>query len=157
MAVQRLLEALVKELASFQTGEDFNSRIRLSIAGLVIWNMWGLPKKDAGGKDVAQLPLLVLDATPVQALVEYLTQRHDRLPEVGAVIRLPEYVTVVQYAASSNGHAVLGNEWRRQQVAEQLAAERRDHAVATPDQEAVICFRSQREAMEGLGFFLLRC
>jgi len=142
MAVQRLLAALVEGLASFQTGEDFNSRIRLSIAGIDIWNLRGFPKKDAGGKDAANLPLLVLDATPVSALVEHLTQRHDRVPEVRAVIRLPENATVVQYAASSNGHAVLGNEWRRKQVEEQVASERRDHPVSTPDQEAVICFRS---------------
>ena len=43
---------------------------------------------------------------------------------------------MVQYAASSNGHAVLRDEWR----------------VPSSDREAVICFRSQREAMEGSGF-----
>ena len=141
-----------QELGSFQTGEDFNSRLRLSSAGIAIWKLRDLPKKMAGGRDLAQAPLLVLDATPVAVLVEHLTQRHQRLPEVRASVRLPENVAVVQYASSSNGHAVLQEEWRRQQVAAQVAAERQDYPVSTPDLEAAICFRSQREALEGLGF-----
>ena len=152
MAVLRLLEALAEELSSFQSGEDFNSRLRLSTAGIDVWKLRPFPKKDAGGKNPAQLPLLVLDATPLEVMTNHLTRRHSRRLEVRASVRLPGNVTVVQYAASSNGHAVLGNEWRRQQVADQVAKERQDHPVSNSGQEAVICFRSQRAAMEGLGF-----
>ena len=76
VAVLRLLEALIEELASFQTGEDLNSRIRLSTVGIDIWKLRDRPEKDAKGNDPAHLPLLVLDATPVEVLVEHLTQRH---------------------------------------------------------------------------------
>ena len=98
------------------------------------------------------MPLLVLDATPVQVLTDHLASRHSRLPEITASIRIPGNVTVVQYAASSNGHAVLSDPRHRQRVGKQVAVERDTHPVTSPDKEAVICFRSQREAMEELGF-----
>ena len=152
MAVRRLLEVLIVELSSFAAAEDFNSRIRLNTAGINIWNLRALPTKDAKGKDPSRMPLLVLDATPVQVLTDHLASRHSRLPEITASIRIPGNVTVVQYAASSNGHAVLSDPRHRQRVGKQVAVERDTHPVTSPDKEAVICFRSQREAMEELGF-----
>jgi hypothetical protein len=151
-SVLQLLRALREELPSFLAGEEFNCRMRLDAGGIDIWQLRELPDDTREGKSFGDLPLLVLDATPVEAFVSHLTQRHQRLPDVRAVVRLPENVRVVQYAASSNGHAVLREDGARQRVASEIAAERESHPAAQPEQEAAVCFRSQRQIVENLGF-----
>jgi hypothetical protein len=151
-SVLRILQALREELPSFLTGEEFNCRIRLDAGGIDVWQLRELPDDTPEGKSFADLALLVLDATPVEAFVTQLTQRHQRLPDIRAMVRLPENVRVVQYAASSNGHAVLREDGARQRVVGEIAAERKSHPVAQPEQEAAVCFRSQRQLVENPGF-----
>lgn len=151
-SVQHLLEALQEELPAFLSYEEFNSRVRMDAGGINIWRLKELPEDTPGGTSFRHLALLVLDATPVEALVDYLTQHHQQLAPVRAVVQLPESVRVVQYAASSNGHVVLREEWPRERVAREIAAERQQHPVAHPEQEAAICFHSQRQMVADLGF-----
>jgi len=98
------------------------------------------------------MALLVLDATPIEAFVAQLMKGHERLPDVEGTVRLPENVTVVQYAESSNGHAALREPLRREAVLADLASERERFPVSAPEREAAICFKSQRDRVEQLGF-----
>lgn len=95
--------------------------------------------------------MLVLDATPIEAMVDDLTKLHQRLPDIGAEVRLPESVTVVQYAGRTNGHGVLREERHLRAVLAEVAAER-ERFPAPSSGEAVICFRAHRERFVGLGF-----
>lgn len=151
MAVRSLLEALIEELPSFLKGEDFNSRIRLGTSGIDIWRMRELPDVEDERRSLADMAMLVLDATPVDSFVDYLTQKHERLPDVKATVRIPENVRVVQYASSSNGHAALREKTAIDRVAAEVTTERRRYPTRT-DEEAIICFQSQRKVMEDLGF-----
>jgi hypothetical protein len=152
VAVRRLLEALIEELPSFLRGEDFNSRLRLNTSGMDIWRMRDLPEAEDNRRSLAEMAMLVLDATPVDTFVDYLTQQHERLPDTRATVWLPENVTVVQYASSSNGHAVLREQHRMDAVASEIAAERQRYPADWPEQEAAVCFVSQRKTVENLGF-----
>ena len=106
-----------------------------------------MPDRSAGGMDV-----LVLDGTPVEALVDHVTQHHERLPDVRAAVRLPENVHVRQYATSTNGHAVLRDRERVQEVLSEVEAERHRTQADRPDAEGVVCFRGLREAVIKVGF-----
>ncbi|MBI4302170.1 MAG: hypothetical protein HY664_06160 [Chloroflexi bacterium] len=151
-AVMRLMEALMEELPAFLSREDFNSRIRLDTRGIDICKLRELPNDTPGGFQFADIPVLLLDATPIDVFMNYLTRFHDRLPDVRASVRLPDNVTVVQYASSSNGHAVLREQWGVERVAAEIVAERRRFPALHPEQEAAICFVSQRDAIEKMGF-----
>ena len=50
------------------------------------------------------MALLVLDATPVGALVGHVVRQHERPPDVRPTVRLPENVTVVQHAGARHAH-----------------------------------------------------
>lgn len=150
--VVRVLTALTEELPAFLTGEAHNSRLRLDAHGIDVWRLKPHPT------DRKQVPLLrdkailVLDATPVEPLVDYLIQYHQRLPDVSASVKLPENVTVVQYASSSNGHAALREQKRYDQVASEITEERARFPVPRSEDEAAICFVAHREGITKLGF-----
>lgn len=147
-----VLKALREELTAFRSGADFNSRLRLGRGGIEVWTPRA-PVPDRHGIPIApQMALLVLDATPVPPLVEHVMRDHERLPDVRAAVRLPENVTVVQYASSSNGHAVLAHERNVAAVVGEVMRERADHPVADPEQEAVIGFKRNRAPFVEAGF-----
>lgn len=150
--VLEVVRALRDELSAFESGEDFNSRLRLSTAGIDIWSLRA-PVPDHNGLPILpRMALLVLDATPVEALVAHVSQHHERLPGVRATVRLPENVTVVQYAGSSNGHTLLADEGRLHDAVSEVIAERRSHPVTRPEGEAAIVFKRHREAFSRTGF-----
>jgi hypothetical protein len=98
------------------------------------------------------MDLLILDATPVMALVDQLARHHERLPDVGVTARLPENVKVRQYATSTNGHAVLQDPTRMEAVLGEIAAERQRWPVERPEKEGVVCFRSLKKTLVESGF-----
>ena len=149
--IKSLLDALSDELPSFLSGEDFNSCLRIDGEGLHVFRMRE-PATDRQQRLIlAELPLLVLEATPISALVERLTAQHTRLPDVTVTVALPENVTVVQHAGSSNGRTVLRDPERLKDVLAEVSAERDRFPVADPAREAAICFRFVRSEVEALG------
>ncbi|MGB2695153.1 MAG: hypothetical protein WBD55_08195 [Dehalococcoidia bacterium] len=147
-----LFEALREELPAFERSEPFNSRIRLDAAGVEVLELKRHVTNHEGETPAAEMAMLVLEATPVDALVDHLTSLHERLPDVAADVRLPESVTVVQYATSTNGHVVLRDEQRMNAVLVEVAAERERFPVAGSNREAAVCFRDQRDRLLELGF-----
>lgn len=150
--ILEVVRALRDELPGFESGEDFNSRLRLSTMGIEVWSLRAPVPDHHGLPILPRMALLVLDATPVQALVAHVSCHHERLPDVSARVRLPENVTVVQYAGASNGHTLLGDEERLQAAVSEVVAERRSHPVACPDAEAAVVFKRHRAAFAGAGF-----
>ncbi len=147
-----LLDALRTELTAFESADDFNSSLRLSSSGIDVWTLRE-PVPDRHGVPIApHMALLVMDATPVEPLVRHVMRDHQRLPDVQARIRLPENVTVAQYASTSNGHAVLADEAKLRSVLDEVIDERARHPVGTPAEEAVVVFKRHRKAMTAAGF-----
>ncbi len=142
----RLFEALREELPAFLRGEEFNSRIRIDVGGVEVLKLKEHVTNRHGETPAASMAMLVLEATPVDALVDHLSGLHERLPDVEAQVRLPESVTVVQYASSSNGHAVLRDEERLAAVLAEVTAERERLPVGSPDREAALLPCAQRPA-----------
>ena len=79
-------------------------RLRLDPSGIDVWSLREHAADALGRVSVDQVDMLVLDATPVDSLVDHLTHRHDRLPDIHAEVALPPNVKVVQYAERPNGH-----------------------------------------------------
>ena len=147
-----VLNALRAELAAFESGADFNSCLRLNSRAIEVWTLRE-PVPDRHGVPIApQMALLVLDATPVDALVEHVMRDHQRLPDVRAIVRLPENVTVAQYASTSNGHTVLADEGHLQAVINEVARERVKYAVGDLTEEAVVVFKQRRRRFVETGF-----
>jgi hypothetical protein len=150
--ILRLFEALREELPAFLRGEEFNSRILIDVGGVEVLKLKEHVTNRGGETPAASMAMLVLEATPVDALVDHLTGLHERLPDLEAQVRLPESVTVVQYASSSNGHAVLRDEERLIAVLAEVTAERERWPVGSPGREAAVCFRAHRDRLVELGF-----
>src|SRR5581483_6188137 len=150
--VKTLIRALVQELPAFLRGEDFNCRVQVSSARFIVAALRA-PASDRAGKPLlAETPLLVLDATPVKTLVDHLTVNHGRLPDVEALVALPDQVHVIQSAARTNGHLVVRDERHQGALLAEVAAYRAAHSVAEPAQEAAITFKGQRTELVKLGF-----
>ena len=147
----RLVRTLEEELALFGAGEDFNSRLRLSGGGLEVWRLREHMRDQSGLPLLPAMDLLVLDATPVRKLVDYLTRDHDRPPDVEAAVRLPQEVRVVQLATATNGHAVMREEENVNAVLSQIAAERSLHPVS-PEGEGAVCFKALKKTLVESGF-----
>jgi hypothetical protein len=147
----QLFEALREEQRAFLSGEDFNSRIRLG-AGIEVVRLREHVKTKRGDVPVKEMALIVLEATPNEALVDHATKQHERLPHVAAEGRLPANVDVVQCAGRSNGHSVLRDERHLRSVFAEVAAERERFPVASPEREAAVCFREHRAQLVDLGF-----
>ena len=150
--VTKLIEALTAESPIFMRGEDLNSRIRIDASGIDVWQLRECNHPFGNRSSLADMALLILDATPVDVLVGKLTKQHERLPDVRSHVQLPENVTVVQYASSSNGHAVLADPIRMQTIISEISDERMRCPVDGPNLEAAVCFRSHRRTVENLGF-----
>ncbi len=131
-AVMQVAEALRDELSAFESGEDFNSRLRLSRDGIEAWALRAPVPDQHGLPILPRMALLMLDATPIEALGAHVTRHHECLPDVRATVRLPDNVTVVQYAGASNRHAVLRDERHLDAAIAEVLAERRAHPVADP-------------------------
>ena len=150
--VTKLIEALTAESPIFMRGEDLNSRIRIDASGIDVWQLRECNHPFGNRSSLADMALLILDATPVDVLVGKLTKQHERLPDVRSHVKLPENVTVVRYASSSNGHAVLADPIRMQTIISEISDERMRYPVDGPNLEAAVCFRSHRRTVENLGF-----
>jgi hypothetical protein len=149
--VTALLDALREELPSFLSGEDFNSRFRIDQDGMHVFRV-RQPATDRLQREiVAELPLLVLEATPIPSLVECITAHHTRLPDVRVDVSLPENVTVVQHAGSSNSRTVLRDPERLKAALSEVSAERDRFPIANPNREAAICFRFVQGDVVALG------
>ncbi len=146
-----LFATLQDELGSFKAGDDFNSRLRLSLDGIEVWNLKHHVRSRIGEALLSQLDLLLLDATPVTTLVHHLTRDHERLPDIDVAIRKPQNVKVVQYAATTNGHTVLSNANKALQVRAEINSERLSLPLP-PEKEGVICFRGMRAGLVSDGF-----
>ena len=147
-----VLNALRSELPAFESGADFNSSLRLGSRGIEARALRE-PVPDQHGVPIApHMALLVLDATPVAALVSHVMRDHKRLDDVHARVRLPENVRVVQYASTSNGHTVLGGDRNLQAVIDEIEQERVTHPVGDPTEEAVIAFKSHIRPFVEMGF-----
>ena len=150
--IRRLFAALQEERPAFQSGDPFNSRLRLDANGIELAALRDHARIRGGRACVADTALLVLDATPIPALVDHLTREHDRLPDVRASVRLPENVTVVQYASASNGHAVLRHPGRLGAVLAEVQAERARRPAPGPADEAVVAFQACQRQLIAAGF-----
>jgi hypothetical protein len=147
-----LLHALRDEVPHFQGSRDFNSRLRLTRDGIELRRMREHVFDRYGQPLVAAMDMLVLDATPIEALVNHLTKHHQRLPDVRVTARLPEAVKVRQYATSTNGHAVLNKPERLNSVLAEVAAERKRSPVENADREGVVCFSRLKKHFVAAGF-----
>lgn len=150
--ILRAVEALRAELPAFESGADFNSRLRIGSGGIDVW----APREavaDRHGIPIApQMALLLLDATPVESLVSHVMRDHERLPDLRVTIGLPESVTVAQYAATSNGHSVLSDERNLHAAVAEVQQERTAHPATDPREEAVVVFRRHRTPFVDVGF-----
>ena len=149
--IKSLLDGLRDELPSFQSGEDFNSRLRIDQDGLHIFRLRRAAIDRKERTIIAELPLLVLEATPIPGLVDRLTAQHTRLPDVRVDVSLPPNVTVVQHAGSSNSRTVLRDPERLKSALAEVSTERDRFPVTEPNREAAICFKSIRAAVETVG------
>ena len=147
----RLFAALRDELHQFRSGEPFNSRIRISRDGVEIRWLREHVRPRNRPPTVADMAVLVLDATPVDPLVDHLTGLHHRLPDVAVRIRLPDNVTVVQYAGSTNGHTVLRDDARRDALLREVQAERDAYPVERPEHEGAVGFLRLDDSLGRLG------
>ncbi len=141
-----LFSALRYELPLFQSGEDFNSRLRLGPDGIEVWYLKDHARSRARQALLPEMELLILDATPVPSLVDYLTRDHERLPDMEVRIQMPENAKVVQYASTSNGHTVLRDSEKALQVLAEITSERLKLPLP-PEREGAVCFRSMRASL----------
>jgi len=148
----RLVAALKDEADWFASGEDFNSRLRIRDGAIEVWEVREHVLNGFGETIVRTLPLLVLEATPVEALVNHLTNLHARLPDVHAPVALPDAVKVVQHASSHNGRTALRDEQHVAGLLAEVRSERERHPTVSPDREAAVCFKALAERTEQLGF-----
>ena len=149
-SVAALLTALREELDRFRAGEDFNSRIRVSHGCIEVGRV-RVHICDREGVIIARMPMLVLDATPVAALVDDLTALHERLPDVTGEIALPANVAVVQYATGSNGHTSLRSEGTLERVLGEIQAQRHELPCDVRD-EALVVYKEVLQRFEGASF-----
>lgn len=147
--VARVLAALQDEVLAFERGEPFNSRIRLSAHAIEVVEVRA-PATDRFGVPILPTkPLLVLEATPIRALVDRLTRDHTRWPDLTANVRLPENVTVVQYAGSTNGISHLRDDGRLSAMVGEVLAERQRCPTL---REAVVTLKAHERTFTDLGF-----
>jgi hypothetical protein len=155
--IARLVQLLRRERDSFAAGDEWNSGLTLSPAGLELRTL-RTPVLDAE-KDrplLSHRPVLVLDATPLSALIDAFARTHglERLPDYRPTVALPTTVTVTQIADRSFGKTALGQKRTRpdgtlvdtgidQAIAALLAA-RHDYPG---DREAVVCPKGLRDAV----------
>ncbi len=147
-----LFATLRRELAAFETGEDFNSLLALGRFGIAVARLREHAVDRQGRVIVEGSGLLVLDATPLHSLVDHLTARHERLPDVDGEIALPPNVTVVQYASSTNSHSVLPQEGRVARVVAEVQEERRRLPASDPTHEALITYKAAVPRFADAGF-----
>jgi hypothetical protein len=144
--LRRVLAALKEELPAFECGEDFNSRLRLRWDAergervIEVQRLRQGPTDKLGKNLLAEIPLLVLDATPIPALVDHLTRLHDRLPDVRVEVAVPPSVHVTQHADRTNAHSTLADPERVAEVVTAIDAERLAQPV-TPDKEGAVVYR----------------
>ncbi len=146
-----LLDVLSEELPRFLCGDDFNSQLKIDHDGLHVSRL----RQPAVNKQqqvvIAEMPFVILEATPVEALVDHVTVTHARLPDVSVDVELPANVTVVQHAGSSGGRTVLKQPQRAADVLAEVAAEREHYPISSSEKEAAICFGFLRGAVENVG------
>lgn len=147
-----VLHAFKQELADFLRGEDFNSHLALSRDSLRVGRMRP-PAVDRRGRVMLDgMGLLVLDATPLPVLVDYLCQEHECLPDVDGDIELPANVTVVQYAAATNSHSTLPKGEQVNHVLKQVEQERGRLPAASGSDEALIAYKGVLARFADAGF-----
>lgn len=139
------------ELPRFVTGEDFNSNLRLSPEGIEVWCLKDHARSRHGLPLLPEMDLLILDATPVPTLVDYLTRDHQRLPDLEVRIRMPDNAQIVQYATTTNGHTVLRDPDKALGVKAEISAERLKLPLPA-NKEGAVCFRSMRPSLVVEGF-----
>ncbi|MBN9492872.1 hypothetical protein J0H33_05940 [bacterium] len=150
--VGKLLAALKAELAAFLAGEDFNSWLKITRDRITVATLRQHTRSRKGVVYAAELPMLILDATPVRSLVDHVTRSHTRLLDVEAPISLPENVRVVQYATQTNGYLQMADEHNVARLVAQIQRDRQSHPVARPEDEAVVCYKRTSAAIVGAGF-----
>lgn len=151
-ALRLILEALRAELPRFLSGEEFNGRLCIHPGAVEVRVLRPSPWADdrEGRRD--RPSVIVLDATPVDALVDHVLAGFTRLEDVRSAVALPPQVTVHQYTTASNSYASLGHPEARQRVLREVCAARELHPVSAPDKEAVIAPKALRADLEGIGF-----
>jgi hypothetical protein len=150
--LDRLFDALKAELDAFLRCEPFNSRLRLSRNGIDVGNLRDHLRHRDGHPYVEDAAMLVLDATPHLPLVDHLLANHPRRDTVTAAVSLPPNVHVVQYVGRTNGHSSLRSESTLQSLLDEVKQERARFPVASPEDEAVICYRRMRPHFLDMGF-----
>ena len=153
----RLAEARREELAAFRRGEPFNSRIRIDPHGVDVRRVRAHVARPRGWPPIADAALLVLDATPVEPLVQHLLSLHRRRPDVRAPVRLPEPVCVAQYATSPRGHTSLRDDRQLAALLDEVQAERRRMPVERPEDEGAVGFVPSRRRSPLSDSCRLRC
>lgn len=149
--IRELVLALIEELPRFESGEDFNSRIRLVASGFEVGRLREHVETEKEGRLIDRRALLILDATPLPSLIDHISRHHARLPDVHAPVELPANVHITQYFVHPNGHRAMGTETARQAVKAAIEDFRTRHPLDAED-EAVIGYKGNREFYQGLGF-----
>lgn len=150
--LRTLIAVLKREAADFAWGDEFNSRLRIGPDGIDVWQLRD-PILDGDEEAIlAQRPVLVLDATPIEPLVDHLLAMHHRLPDLDITVPIPDSVTVVQYATSTGGHTVLRDDGRRARTFAEVAAERELYPVSDPTREGIVLFKEHRHEAVAAGF-----
>jgi hypothetical protein len=144
--LRRVFAALKEEWPAFASGADFNSRLRirwdtdLGERVIEVQKLREGPVDKFGRRLLAEIPLLVLDATPIRPLVNHLTRLHDRLPDVHVEVTVPPNVHVTQHTDRTNAHSTLADPDRVADVISAIDRERITHPV-TPDREGAVVYR----------------
>ncbi len=155
--LRQVLAALTEELPRFTQGGPFNSRLRIR---------WDADRKDRiievqrlregpvdqfGKRLLDEIPLLILDATPIRPLVDHLTRNHARQPDVRVGIALPSNVHITQYADRTNAYSTLADDERVAEVLANVQREQAAHPVPL-GKEAAIVYRRLKEQFVAAGF-----
>lgn len=151
-SLQAVFAALREELPAFLSHEPFNCRLRLHRQGIEVRRLRAAVEDGQGVSLISKAAILILDATPVRALVDHILQDHARLDDVEVPVALPANVTVVQYADRTYGHSSLKNDRAVQEVLDQVRQERHKFPVSSPEDEAVICYTSMKPHFIEMGF-----
>jgi hypothetical protein len=151
--LRRVFAALKEEWPDFSSGLDFNSRLRirwdaeLGERVIEVQRLRPGPTDQFGKNLLAEIPLLVLDATPIKPLVDHLTRLHDRLPDVDIPVAVPPNVHVTQHGDRTNAHTTLNDPARVADVIGAIDAERRTHPVADGKEGAVVYRRLKADVI----------
>lgn len=136
--IRTIIDVLLEEARAFGRGSDLNSYLRIARDGIDVQRLKPALSSDSGTPEVTNAAMLVLDATPIAPLTNWVLQDHRARPPVDCGVDLPALVDVVQYATAANSRQDIMS-GRRSYVTE-IDEERRREPLE-PGQEGLAGYK----------------